>query len=105
MSWSDSELDARIEDVIVDAYGDAEQLGSFACALDQLLDVQVNATVMGEPAQLLGIDEGGPHLGLRATVRRSTGTWDVAVVDIAVESASSPELALTLAAYRRWLDH
>ncbi len=71
--------------------------------LDELLDVPVNATVMGEPAQLLGIDDGGPHLGLRTTMRRSTGTWAVAVVDIAVNSASSPELSLTLAAYRRWL--
>lgn len=89
VSWSDSELDARIEDVIVDAYGDAEQLGSFACVLDELLDVPVNATVMGEPAQLLGIDDGGPYLGLRATVRRSTGTWAVAAVDVAVDSASN----------------
>ena len=103
VSWSDSALDARIEDVIVDAYGDAAQLGSFACVLDELLDVPVNATVMGRAGLTAWHRRWWPTSRASRHGERSTGTWAVAVVDIAVESASSPELALTLAAYRRWL--
>lgn len=36
MLWSE-ELDRRIEEVTVDAFGEAEQLGAFACVLDELL--------------------------------------------------------------------
>ena len=30
-TWADGELDALLEDVLIDAYGDGEQLGSFEC--------------------------------------------------------------------------
>ena len=103
MSWSDAELDERIEEIIVDAYGDYEQLASFACVLDQLLDVTVGATAMGEAVQLMAVEDGGSRLGLRAAVKRSTGTWTVALVDITVDPVSHPEVAMTIAAYRRWL--
>ncbi len=103
VSWSDAELDDRIEEIIVDAYGDYEQLASFACVLDELLDVPVSATAMGEAVQLMAIEDGGSRLGLRATVKRPTGTWTVALVDITVDPVSHPEVAMTVAAYRRWL--
>ncbi len=103
MEWSDAELDDRIEDIIVDAYGDYEQLASFAYVLDEVLDVTVGATAMGEAVQLMAVEDAGSHLGLRATVRRSTGTWTVALVDITVDPVSHPEVAMTIAAYRRWL--
>jgi hypothetical protein len=38
VSWSDAELDDRIEEIIVNAYGDDEQFSSFACVLDELVD-------------------------------------------------------------------
>jgi len=34
LSWSDSELDDWIKEITVEAYGDPEQLSSFACVLD-----------------------------------------------------------------------
>ena len=30
-TWADGELDELLEDVLVDAYGDSEQLGAFEC--------------------------------------------------------------------------
>lgn len=103
MSWSDAELDDRIEAIIVDAYGDDEQLSSFACVLDELLDAPAGATAMGQAVELTAVEDGGPRLGLRATVRSPTGTWALALVDITVDPVPYPEVAMTVAAYRRWL--
>lgn len=103
MSWSDTELDDRINDVIVDAYGDYEQLSEFACVLDELLDAPACATVMGQPVEMTAVEDGGPRVGLRATVKSTTGTWTVALVDLTVDAVSHPEVAMTVAAYRRWL--
>ncbi len=103
MSWSDAELDERVEEIIVDAYGDAEQLSSFACVLDELLDVPAGATAMGQAVELTAVEDGGTRLGLRATVKSPTGGWTVALVDITVDPVSRPEVAMTVAAYRRWL--
>lgn len=79
MSWSGAELENRIEEIIVDAYGDYEQLSAFACALDELLDAPAGATAMGQPVELTAVKDGDPRLGLRATVRSPTGTWTVAL--------------------------
>lgn len=103
VSWSDAELDYRIEEIIVDAYGDDEQLSSFACVLDELLDVPAGATAMGQPVELTAVEDGGARLGLRATVEGPTGKWTVALVDITVDPVAHPEVAMTVAAYRRWL--
>lgn len=32
-TWRDGELDELLEDVLVDAYGESEQLGAFECVL------------------------------------------------------------------------
>jgi len=103
MSWSDTALDSRINEVIVDAYGDHEQLSSFACVLDELLDVPAGATAMGQTVRLTAVEDGGIRLGLRGTVEGPTGTWTVALVDITVDAAQHPDVAMTVAAYRRWL--
>ena len=36
-------------------------------------------------------------------MRSSTGTWTAALVDITVDPVAHPEVAVTVAAYRRWL--
>ena len=103
VSWSDAELDDRIEEIIVDAYGDDEQLSAFACVLDELLGEPAGATAMGQPVELAAVEDGGARVGLRATVRSSTGRWTVALVDITADPVSHPDVAMTVAAYRRWL--
>ena len=103
MSWSVAELEDRIEEIIVDAYGDYEQLSAFACVLDELLDAPAGAAAMGQPVELTAVKDGGARLGVRATGRSPTGTWTVALVDITVDPVPHPEVAMTMAAYRRWL--
>jgi hypothetical protein len=103
MKWSKQQRDERIEEVIVDAYGDAEQLGSFACVLDEMLDRPVAASVLGEPVELVAVSEDGDRLGLRAKCRRGGRTWHVALFDVTLGPDVDPDLDLTVAAYRQWL--
>lgn len=100
---SHTELDRPIEEITVDAYGEDEQLGSFACVLDELLDPPVVATVVGSRSSLLSVEDGGPHPGLRATYRRERTTGTVALVDVVVDEGAEAQLAGGLMAYRRWL--
>ena len=77
VNWSEEQLEARLDEVVVDAYGDYEQLGSFGCVLEELLERPVAASVIGEPVELISVREEGlglraqgaagwPHLGSRA---------------------------------------
>jgi hypothetical protein len=101
--WTEADLRRHIDGVTVDAYGDYEQLSSFACLLDELLAKPAPASVVGQHVELLSIHEAGQLLGLRARCRREGRTHEVALVDVTLEAPVDPELDLTLAAYRRWL--
>jgi len=94
-------LDALIEDLTTDAYGDDEQLSGFLVGADEAL-------IRGEPASLVGVDvevmavAAGPDVrtGLLARVRREGRTYDVGLADLTFEPGS--ELGLVVSAYRRW---
>lgn len=102
VSWPKAELASRIEEIIVDAYGDDEQLGSFECVIDELLDRPVSALVIGEPVDLVSVRADGADLGLRARCRRNNRLVEVALVDVVLGPEVDRELALTIAAYRSW---
>jgi hypothetical protein len=101
VNWSTQQVEARADEVLVDAYGDYEQLGSFACALEELLMRPVVAFVIGEQVELISVRE--EALGLRAKVRRAGRTSDVSLLDLSFGSDIDPDLDLTLEAYRRWV--
>lgn len=103
VAWSKTELDSRVEEVTVDAYGEHEQLDAFACVLDDLLDQPAPALVLGEAVELLAVRAGGDFLGLRAHCPRHDRVWEVALVDVTLDPAADPELASTVAAYHHWL--
>ena len=102
VSWSKAELASRIEEIVVDAYCDDEQLGSFECMLDELLDRPVAAMVIGEPVDLVSVRAEGAHVGLRARCRRNGRSVEVALLDVVLAPGVDGELALTIAAYRSW---
>lgn len=58
---------------------------------------------MGRTVSLTAVEDRGARLGRRGTGRSPTGTWAVALVDITVDAARHPEVAVTVAAYRRGL--
>ena len=57
-TWSDAELNDLIEEVLVDAYNDSEQLGSFECVFAEA-ELPVRAEPLGLPCSLIEVDFGG----------------------------------------------
>ena len=101
MSWDNQEINDLIDEVIVDAYGDDEQLSSFECAFDGL-DVLPDATVIGEVVEVLHIwYDGDERRGLIARCRRNDQEYPLSLLDLAFPGDS--EAARLVAAYRRWL--
>lgn len=97
------DLDALIEEIIVDAYGDDEQLTAFQVAFEDDVPVPAEAFVIGEPVSVIKIDyDGNERRGLTATCRREDGSkYVVAACDVVFPKGSSG--ARHVAAYRRWL--
>ena len=96
-------LDELIEEITVDAYGESEQLGSFMQAFEDDIPVPCEATVIGEPVQVIKFDyDGNTRRGLTATCRRSDGSrHDVAVSELTIPP-SMPG-GRYLGAYRKWM--
>lgn len=103
MPWTEAELERRIDEVLVDAYGEGEELGAWAVALGDPIRPPLPATVMGAPVELVGVQQ--PECGreLRARCRRDGRTWTVALGDVSVDASASVQFLLTLAAYRRYI--
>jgi hypothetical protein len=97
-----AELDALIDELTVDAYGDEEQLSGFHVAAEEALSRGERATIVGVDVEVVGIGCGpDARSGLLARVRRDGAMHDVALADLGFDSDS--QLGLVVAAYRRWL--
>ncbi len=96
-------VDELIEEIIVDAYGEDEQLSAFRQVLEDEIGLPVDGLVIGEPVSVLEIDyDGNEHRGLTAICRREDGDeYEVAACDVVFPQES--KAARYLAAYRRWL--
>jgi len=96
-------LDALIEEITIDAYGDDEQLSAFVTVIDDEVPLPDDAFVIGEPVSVLKIDyDGRPLRGLTARCRREDNTeYEIAAADILFPAGS--EGARYIAAYRRWM--
>jgi hypothetical protein len=96
-----SELDALIDDLTVDAYGDEEQLVGFLVGADEALLGREPASIVGVEVAVVKVDAGpDARTGLTARVRRDNMTYDVALADLTF--AADSQLGLIVAAYRRW---
>lgn len=97
------ELDRLIEKIIVDAYGDDEQLWAFRRVLKDKIGAAAEAFVLGEPVTVVAIDyDGNARRGLTATCRRNKGVEQaIAACDLIFPEDSVA--ARYVAAYRKWL--
>jgi hypothetical protein len=102
MAWTTADLERRTEEVLVDAYNDHEQLGSFECVLDELLEEPVPCVVLGKPAALVNVQDPGHGLRLRATVRADGTSHQLDLFDVALTRDAAADLRLTVACYKRW---
>jgi len=97
-----AELDALIDELTVDAYGDEEQLSGFHVGAEEALRRGERATIVGADVEVVAIDCGPDvRTGLLARVRRDGAVYDIALADLTFGAES--ELRLVAAAYRRWL--
>jgi len=62
-------VDALLEEMLVDAYGDDEQLGALCCGISEALELPIDAHVIGEPVSLVALDYDGSRRGLVAPSR------------------------------------
>lgn len=99
----DGDLNQLIDDIIVDALGDDEQLWAFRQAFEDNVSLPCDAFVIGEPVSVTAFDyDGNPRRGLTARCRRPDGSEHVvAAADVVLPSQSVG--GRHLAAYRRWL--
>jgi len=81
---NDDELDALIDEIIVDAYGGDEQLWAFRQVFEDELALPKEAFVIGEAVTVLTFDyDGNERRGLTARCRREDGTeYQVAACDL-----------------------
>jgi uncharacterized protein YigA (DUF484 family) len=95
-------LDALIEELTIDAYGDEEQLTGFLTGAEDALIVGEIATVAGVEIRIVAVDC-GPDVrrGLIAVCERDRRRFELSLADVAFGEVS--ELGRIVAAYRRWL--
>ncbi len=100
---SNGELDALIDEIIVDTDGDDEHLWAFRQGLEDELGLPKEAFVIGEAVTVLTIDyDGNERRGLTARCRREDGTeYQVAACDLFFPRGTMA--ARSIAAYRTWL--
>ena len=95
-------LDALIEELTVDAFGDEEQLVGFLTGAEDAFVVGEIATVAGVEVQIVAVDCGpDARRGLIAMCERGGRRFELSLADIAFDEFS--ELGRVVAAYRRWL--
>lgn len=97
-------LDKMIEEIVVDAYGDDEQLWAFRQAFEDDVELPADGFVIGEPVLVIAVEyDGNARRGLTARCRREDGSeYVVAVSEVVFPQASAG--AWHIAAYRRWLN-
>jgi len=96
-------IDALIEEILVDAYGEDEQLWAFLQAFEDNIMLPADAYVIGEPVSVTKIDyDGNTRCGLTAVCRKASGAeHTMAVSEIVFPEGT--EGARYVAAYRKWL--
>jgi hypothetical protein len=98
-----AQLDELIDEITTDANGDDEQLWAFRQAFEDNVTVPCDATVIGEPVQVLKFDyDGNSRRGLTAACRGADGRKHI-VAASEVVIPLNVQAGRYLAAYRKWM--
>jgi hypothetical protein len=97
------ETDELLEQILVDAYGEDEQLWAFRQVIEDDVPLPLEGTVIGETVRVTRVDyHGNPQRGLLATCDKPDGrTYQVALAD--VQFPDDSPASQYLRAYRQWL--
>jgi len=97
---SDGELDALVEQAIVDAYDDYEQLASFHVVIEERLAVPFRTTVLGDEVTVTRVDVLSGS-GIVAICSRGKHRQAIGILDLPLPTPP-PAGTEWIAAYRRW---
>lgn len=101
-AFSPAELDALIEDLIVDCYNDEEQLTGFLTGAEEALVIGEIATIAGGEIRIVAVDyPADMRRGLTAVCERAGERFELSLADLRFPDTS--ELGRVTDAYRRWL--
>jgi hypothetical protein len=89
-----------IDEAIVDAYGESEQIGGFYTAIDEHLAVPFETTVLGMTVIVRGVDL-TEHDEIVAICTRGRYRQAIPILDLVLPSPA-PEGAEWIEAYRFW---
>ena len=96
---SEAELDELVEQAVVDAYGDDEQLTGLYTMIEGNLALPFTTTVLGVAADVEGVDLTGS--GIVAICARGTHRQAIPILDLPLPVPPPPGWEW-IAAYRRW---
>jgi hypothetical protein len=95
------DIDAVLEEVLVDAYGQDEQLWAFRQFFEDEATFPFPARVVGSPVEVVAVDyDGDERRGLVAVCRRGGVDYRVSLPDV-VPGGVAARTAALVAAYRR----
>jgi len=96
-------VDERIEEILVDAYGEHEQLWSFRQALEDDARFPFRGQVVGADVDIIDVDfDGDERRGLVAVCRRAGERYTVSLLDVLPVGPITEETRTLIEAYRRW---
>lgn len=104
-------IDELIEEIVVDAYGDYEQLSSFQVAFEEGARFPFRGRVVGVEVEVTGLDfDGDERRGLVALCHRAGEHHTVSLLDVTPTGPLPLATRRLFDAYRRWsgvapLDH
>lgn len=96
-------IDELIDEVIIDAYGDYEQLCSFCQAFDDHARFPFHGQVVGVAVEVAAVEfDGDDRRGLVASCRRAGQSYKVSLLDVTPVGPLPLRTRQLLEAYRRW---
>jgi len=101
---NEDRLNALLEEATVDCYDEEEEFTGILVTLDERLNFPLQARALGEPVEVIGLDEArsGLRRGIMARVRKGEREYPVALAELEFVDPDSVS-AEWLAAYRYWL--
>ncbi len=99
-SVTHDDLEALVEEAIVDAYGDEEQTVGFLTMIADYVAVPFSTRLLGVAVEVVGFDISG-ETEIVAVCTRGTRSQRVLLVDLEVPDPP-PDGAVWIAAWRHW---
>jgi hypothetical protein len=99
-SLSKQELDAMVEEPIVDAYGEYEHTGGFAVMIEDNLGLPFTAVVLGVEVTVVGVEKSSDFT-IAAVYRRGKDKQRIDILDLPLPTPA-PEGAEWIDAWRHW---